>query len=125
MGVDGYHPEDFAACTTQRLYGLEAAAARGDQILDDEYTARGGQLALDLVAHAVILSCRTHVDEGQPQKVCHKRSLSNSTGSYPGDDLRLAELLTDGSRQLVLDQATDLGIGEGDAVVAVDGGLPA
>ena len=97
MGVDGYHPEDFAACTAQRLYGFEAASARGDQILDDEYAARGGQLALDLVAHAVVLSRRTYIDEGQPQEVCHEGALSNSTGSYPGDDLGLAELLTDGS----------------------------
>ena len=73
----------------------------------------------------MVLSYGADVDEGETQQVGDESTLSDSPSSNPSDDIGSIELTADSFGKLRLDQRAYLRIGEGDAVVTVDGRLPA
>ena len=120
VSVAGHHAHHLEAGLSQGFYGLERAAAGGDQVLNDHHFGPCGQCAFDEIAHAVVLGLGADVAERQCQRVGHEGALGDGAGGNTGYGRGLGEVFEDGMDEARLDHTAQIGVGKRLAVVAIE-----
>ena len=107
--------EDACHCHLQRL-----AAARGDEVFDDNDLLARLEAAFNLVFAAVILAGAADVAHGQAHHLRSDGGVGDTGGAGPHEDLGIRVFAADSLHEGGLDLGTDLRGGQDEAVIAVD-----
>ena len=122
---DGNDAQNFSAMLTQDVDDIDSGTACGDQVLDNDDLSALLDAAFDLVVAAVVLSGSADISHGQIEDVGNQSAVCDTGCGCTGDNFDLGILSLDDVSQTLLDNVTNLGVGQCQTVVAVDGGLDA
>ena len=125
VGEDADDAQHLRPRVPEGLHHLNDAASGGDQILHHHHLPALFQPALNLVLPAMVLLSGADIAHGQPQQMGGDGGVGNAGGSGAHERFHVRVFPADGLGQGVLHIAAHLGVGEGQAVVAVHRALDA
>jgi len=122
--AERYHADFRGSRQTDGFGGLERAFAGGDEVFYHDYFLAGLDGAFDEVLKAVVLRSRANVNIGETHLVGNECTLGDCACGHSGYGIGLGEVLHNQAAQFGFDECAHFGVGEGLAVVSVDGGVP-
>ncbi|MDB5253607.1 MAG: hypothetical protein JWP27_2776 [Flaviaesturariibacter sp.] len=122
---DGHHPADPQPTLLQQLHNLQAALARGNEVLYDNNLLAGLKFTLDLVAQSMLFRLRPYINERKLQLVRDKSTPGDACRCHTCHQLCAGKLFENNVAQFALDEIADIRMGQDLAVIAIDGTFPA
>ena len=105
----------------QGVHSGQTALTGGDEVLDDHYPLASAEHSLDLVAHAVVLGLGADINEGLAHHLSDYGTVGDGSGGYTGYHVHILECGVDHVYHGLADGPAEGRIGQGLAVVTVDG----